>query len=144
MNRLFDAVKKIDKSQLSVLLIFGIVGIVSVIAVAVFQQSLCLFNHVFGIPSPACGMTRAYISLLQLHVEAAFRYHPLFWMPPLLALLAYMKKLTSKIIWSCLILLVLVWIVRMIWLFPQQAEPMVYNPNALIPSLWRWVAAIIS
>ena len=44
-------------------------------------------------PYPAgCGMTRAYLSLLKLDIASAFRYHPLFWMPPLLILSLFIKK----------------------------------------------------
>lgn len=144
MNRLIDAVKQVERNQLSIFLIFVVVGVVSVIAVTVFQESICIFNHLFGIPSPACGMTRAFISLFQFDIRAAFVYHPLFLMPPLLAVLAWLKKLSNKVIWLCLLLLLVVWGVRMIWLFPLQVEPMVYNPNALLPSLLRWVTNIIT
>ncbi len=45
----------------------------------------CPIRMITGIPCPACGMTRAWLSVIQLNFHEAISYHPLFWMgPPLL------------------------------------------------------------
>ncbi len=49
----------------------------------VFDLS-CPFLSLFDIPCPGCGMTRAYISLLNLNVKGAFSFHPMFWSVPIL------------------------------------------------------------
>lgn len=44
----------------------------------------CVFQWLFGVPCPGCGMTRAWLSVLRGQLTAAFAYHPLFWTVPLL------------------------------------------------------------
>lgn len=46
----------------------------------------CIFQTLFSIPCPGCGMTRAYLSLLHLDFAAAFSFHPMFWSVPILYL----------------------------------------------------------
>ncbi len=45
----------------------------------------CPIKFVTGVSCPGCGMTRAWLSLLRLDVGAAFSYHPLFLLGPMLA-----------------------------------------------------------
>ena len=45
----------------------------------------CGYIALFGFPCPGCGMTRAWLSVLQLDLSAAFRWHPMFWCIPLIA-----------------------------------------------------------
>lgn len=45
----------------------------------------CIPRYLTGLICPGCGMSRAWLSALQLDLAAAFRYHPLFWCVPLLA-----------------------------------------------------------
>lgn len=46
----------------------------------------CVFNLLFKIPCPSCGMTRAYINLLHLDISGAFRMHFMFWSVPILVI----------------------------------------------------------
>lgn len=46
----------------------------------------CPFLRLTGFPCPGCGMTRAYKSLLAGDLSAAFAYHPLFALAPILVL----------------------------------------------------------
>ena len=57
-------------------------AVISFLVVVFFNKSICLFINIFGIPCPACGMTRAYMSLAHLDIRGAFYYHPLFWSVP--------------------------------------------------------------
>ena len=45
----------------------------------------CLFRSITGIPCPGCGLTRAWRSALLGDVSSAFRWHPMFWSVPVLA-----------------------------------------------------------
>ena len=56
---------------------------VCVLILWVFQMP-CLVRAVAGITCPGCGLTRAYVCLLQLDVAGAFGYHRMFWAIPLL------------------------------------------------------------
>jgi hypothetical protein len=41
----------------------------------------CPIRFFTGISCAGCGMSRAWIALLHMDFAAAFRYHPLFWVP---------------------------------------------------------------
>lgn len=129
------ALKQLNRKRFLPIFIFGLVGLLSIAVNVLFQESICLFINVFGIPSPACGMTRAYMSLLQGDIRAAWIYHPLFIMPILICVLAFYKKLSQPVIILFIVLLLAVWILRLIFMLPHNIEPMVYNPHALIPTL---------
>lgn len=60
---------------------------------------------------------------------------PLFWMPAFVCVLAWLGKLTNKIIIIFIFLIIATWVLRMILLYPDQIEPMVFNERALIPQL---------
>ena len=57
----------------------------------------CVFRKFLHFPCPGCGMTRAWLSFLQLDFASAFSYHPMFWSLPLLYLyLLYDGSLFQK------------------------------------------------
>ncbi len=43
----------------------------------------CLFQSIFGLPCPGCGMSRALFALLRLDIVSAFKFHPMFWSVPI-------------------------------------------------------------
>jgi len=42
-----------------------------------FNVILCPMQNIFGLPCPACGITRSMSSLLNLDILHSFQYHPL-------------------------------------------------------------------
>lgn len=136
--------KPIEKSRYFPILVFVVVGLLSLLANVLLHESICLFIRIFGVPSPACGMTRAYISLMQGDIREAMLYHPLFWLPPLICLLAWFRRLSERIIFISLFLLLGVWVTRLITMFPHQVEPMVYNPNAVVPTIIRKIVMLFN
>ena len=46
----------------------------------------CIWQFLFGIPCPGCGMTRALFSVLRGDFSAAFSFHPMIFTLPLLPL----------------------------------------------------------
>lgn len=42
----------------------------------------CVPRLITGVICPGCGMSRAWLAVLQLDFAAAFRYHPMFWSVP--------------------------------------------------------------
>lgn len=61
----------------------------------------CIWKALLHIPCPGCGMTRAWVSLLELDFAAAFRYHPMFWSVPLVVILWLLDgKLFRRRFWN--------------------------------------------
>ncbi|HPE38656.1 MAG TPA: DUF2752 domain-containing protein [Bacillota bacterium] len=58
----------------------------------------CPFKKLTGLPCPACGATRAYVSALHLDFAKAFYYHPLF--PILLPMCYYIGWGTRPLLGS--------------------------------------------
>ncbi len=122
--------------ELIVVIFIG--AFISFIVGIIFNKSICLFINIFGLPCPACGMTRAYISLAHLDIKRAFYYHPLFWSVPLI-LLGYKNK---KIIYILGVLFISVWLVRMYLYFPD-IEPMKFNNKAIYIRIFSGLKNII-
>lgn len=58
----------------------------AVLAVWVALRLSCPIRELTGIPCPGCGMGRAWLAVLRFDFSGAFRYHPLFWAVPVVAL----------------------------------------------------------
>jgi hypothetical protein len=68
----------------------------------------CPLKFITGISCPGCGMTRAYYSLMQLDINKALHYHPLFILVPLMIALYlfdfYIKPKFVKGLWAVIII----------------------------------------
>lgn len=78
----------------------------------------CPIKFFTGISCPGCGMTRAWGALLHLDFAKAFYYHPLFFIPPFMAVVFLLKnKLSVKIykfiIFTVFALFVIIYAYRM-------------------------------
>ena len=62
------------------------VGYLLVVSVWYLWRFPCVFQALFGIVCPGCGMTRAVLAALRLDLAAAFAYHPMVVSLPLLYL----------------------------------------------------------
>lgn len=108
-------------------LLFGVLG------------SGCLWWQTLGLPCPTCGMSRAWLCALSADFAGAFFWHPLFWIiPPLVLLLIFAgaeRRWVQKSLIFCAVLFAVVYLARMVLLFPHTA-PMTVNPNGLLPRLF--------
>lgn len=52
----------------------------------------CPIRLLIGISCPGCGMTRAWLSFVQLDIYKAFYYHPLFFLAPIFLYILFGKK----------------------------------------------------
>ena len=103
----------------------------------------CLIKLITGFPCPACGITRAYISLLHFRFEDAFNFNPLFWfIPPIVLFIIISEKplfhspKKQFLFFTIVFLIILsVYLYRMIKLFPT-LPPMDYNKNSLLYNLF--------
>ena len=127
------------KAVIKIYLILAIIGGIAFVLSLFAGISPCIIYHITGLPCPACGLTRAFISIGRLEWQQAFAYHPLFFMVPLVPLLAggrVSPKWRNIIAFTVLGLFVLVWVVRMVLLFPD-TPPLTYNDNSLFERLFR-------
>lgn len=122
-------------------LFLAVVGLVLVLDIG------CLFRHITGIPCPGCGMTRAHLAALRLDFQAAFSYHPLWFLPLPLLLMQFLfprgifqnPKWNTALSILLLVLVLGVYAVRMILYFPD-SPPMEYQPNNLL----HWIVSLFS
>lgn len=101
----------------------------------------CPLYHIFGIPCPTCGMTRAYDALLHGDIIGAFTMHPLWWIPPTVMIIAlFHKTKIGRLFWSkfglisLIVLFISVYVIRMLTMFPQ-TSPMNFNTECAILSI---------
>lgn len=118
--------KRIMRFRSEIIPVFLSIGFISSSFYILFKGSICLFINIFGIPCPTCGITRAFISLINFNFKEAFRFHPLFWIVPLIP---FVWKVKYKF-YGVFILFILFWIIRMYLYFPN-IEPMIFNKNAI-------------
>lgn len=57
---------------------------------------ICILKELTGISCPACGMSRALLSLVRFDIAGAFRYHPVFWVFPIACFCGIMCAVTKK------------------------------------------------
>ena len=100
---------------------------IGVFLIAVAVLSLldigCVFRLMTGIPCPGCGMTRAWLAALRLDFAAAFAYHPLFWIVPIVFMLAMahdeitssqVQRAIDVILVAMCVCVVAIWLVRLV------------------------------
>jgi len=122
-------------SVVKIYIVLMLVGGLSVVVSRFTGISLCLFYSITGIPFFSCGIGRAFESLP--NIRQALFYHPLFFTIPLIPFLAFLSPKTRNIASAILIaLFVVVWIIRMILMFPHTA-PMNYNCSSLVEFILR-------
>ena len=77
----------------------------------------CPILWLTGISCPGCGMTRAWLHVLQGDLAGAFAFHPLFLLPVLLLVLWLFRRRLSRraktgIAWVLIALVMIIWVVR--------------------------------
>lgn len=128
------------KKLLIAYLIFILVGIFFSIISLFRSSSMCMFYNYTSIPCPACGMTRAFKSLLSFDIMNAFWYHPLF---PLVLLFPYIfVKMNKRLIFIVGGIFIITWIIRLILLFPDES-PMVPNTSAYLYKVFMYIKGMI-
>ena len=112
--------KRIKRLPAAVWIAVAVIALIFETLRRIFFGNGCLFKQLFGVSCPACGMTRAYISLLRLDIASAFHYNPAFLTFPAavaFGVLAALDKKRSRL-WLILFILDIcvllsVWIVRL-------------------------------
>lgn len=130
-----EIVKKRIKSYWYIALI--VIAVIVTLNLLFPDVGCCGMKLIFGIPCPTCGMTRSFLALLRFDFVAAFNYHPLFWMIPIIAFVWFFNErpwvsmlFHNKVFWIvCISSFIILYIVRFYFVFPQ--APLEYNPNSL-------------
>ena len=109
------------------------------VLVNVIFHAFCPMLLVTGIPCPGCGMSRALLLLFMGHPAESVRMHPLA--PLVLILLIYMgwnryiigrkPKKIPFLIGAGVVLLVICYLIRMYYLFPEN-QPLIYMEDNLL------------
>lgn len=108
------------------------IGVFGLLFLIVMFFYTCPFRMFIGIPCPGCGMSRALSCLLQGDLEASLYYHAML-LPTMAAALAFLtvkKSYQTKVLWIWASLMLLYYLFRMLFVFPQ--DPMSLNHNALL------------
>ncbi|WP_294401166.1 DUF2752 domain-containing protein [uncultured Clostridium sp.] len=122
-----------------------------VIIFLILTRFTCLIKLITGFPCPGCGMTRAYLSMLNLNFKDAWNYHSLFWfIPPvgvfiILADKPLFDSRKKEVIFLILVFSITfsVYIYRLIMLFPN-TPPMDYNKNSLFYIIYTKLKLLIN
>ena len=67
----------------------------------------CVFDYLFGIPCPGCGMTRALNAAFHLEFAQAFQNHAMFWSIPLIAYVLLVPGKALHTLWGRIIVAIL-------------------------------------
>lgn len=106
----------------------------------------CPIYATFGVPCAGCGMTRAGWALLRLDFGAAFTLNPSIYLLLAAGVVAGISALRGKkgrrlyrdiyFYMAVCMAIIIVWLVRMFTMFPDQ-YPMVVNQHSLLVRLLR-------
>lgn len=72
-----------------------ITSVAAVVVLYVILESFgvtCPIKYITGISCAGCGMSRAWIALLHFNIHEAFMYHPLFFLPPVVVIVMFLKS----------------------------------------------------
>lgn len=94
----------------------------------------CPIYRFLGIPCPFCGMTRAFLCLLNKDICGAFSMNPLIFTLPIFLVLLLKQKTRKYTFFAMLTIFGTVYAVRMIMLFPH-TPPMIFNDKSFLASV---------
>lgn len=105
----------------------------------------CPIKFITGVSCAGCGMTRAWLHVLRLDLNAAFYFHPLFWTVPVVVVLFFLRKRFPRVFrviaGAAAALFIIVYFVRM---FDRSCDIVVFEPyNSVFHSIVRNFLAIV-
>lgn len=68
----------------------------------------CPIKFITGVSCAGCGMTRAFMSLIQGNINEAFMYHPLFWTVPIFVVVYLIKDRIPKKVFNIIVVIYLI------------------------------------
>lgn len=76
--------------------LFGVLSVVSLYLIFFIVGIGCPIKFLTGISCAGCGMTRAWINVFRLDFTNAFKYHPLFILPLVFAVIYLLRGRINK------------------------------------------------
>lgn len=122
----------------------GMLATVALVYIALEAVGVtCPIKFLTGISCAGCGMSRAWLALLRGDWAEALAFHPLVLLPiPAGLLLALRKRLPKRLVdvglWTCGVLFIVVYFVRMI----QPGDVVVFAPQE--GAIWRLVSGLLA
>ena len=129
--------------------VFLIIIVYYIIAWRLFGTG-CVLASTIGFPCPGCGATRALAELIKGNFISSLYFHPLL-IPSVILIFIYfflwltresMPKYLDKFLIVYVIIVVALFIVRMVLMFPNH-PPLNFNYNALLPTIIRFITSMI-
>ena len=129
-------IKFIKKNYIIILLFSSYISITYL-----FKIPNCITKVIFGLPCPACGMTRAGFSVLRLDFKSAIFFNPCIFLFPIVCWVIVFKEkklegklYKSKIFWSIILTLLLgTYLIRMFTVYPNY--PLDYYQDNIISKI---------
>lgn len=136
-------IKFIKKNYIILLLFLSYVSITYILKIP-----NCLTKATFGLPCPACGLTRAGFSVLRLDFRSAIFYNPcIFLLPFVMWVIVFKEKkiegklYKSRIFWTIILTIFIgVYLYRMFTVYPNY--PLDYLENNLISRIFNQIKNI--
>ena len=105
--------KKLKEALPAICAVALVYGILYVVGIG------CPIKYLTGVSCMGCGMTRAYLSLLRLDFASAFRYHPLFPIPAIAAVLFLFRsrisqKIVKVLLFTTIVLFSIIYLLRIL------------------------------
>ncbi|MBP3783981.1 MAG: DUF2752 domain-containing protein [Butyrivibrio sp.] len=99
--------------------ILAILAVAFVYTIFYITKIGCPIKFLTGISCMGCGMTRAYLSLLHLDFGGAFRYHPLFPIPVIAAVIFLFRsrisqKIVKVLLFTTIVLFSIIYLLRIL------------------------------
>jgi len=138
----------LKRNKILIIALVAPFALLFIAGVYLLTGSICFLQATVGFPCPACGSTRAAVLLLSGQFLAAHSYMPLILVS--LGFLAYAavrhtvfrhkppSKRENAVLLGIVVLYFIVYIIRMIFLFPH-TPPMVMNENAALRQLMDFI-----
>jgi len=95
-----------------------VISIIIVYTLFTILNVNCPIKFLTGISCAGCGMTRAWLSVINTDFNSAFNYHPLWILPPIFIIVFLNKNIISPKIYKyfktlCVLLFIAVYILRL-------------------------------
>lgn len=106
-----------------------------IVAISILQHlnASCIFLRFLNIPCPGCGMTRAFMSLINFDLIGAFNNHLMFWSVPILYLYFWFdghlfnkKGIDKTILLTILLGFIVNWIKSIFFCWPGWFKVLIY------------------